>query len=125
MPIDLPQLNSAHTGERLAEVIQLTLKKCGIMSVNVGYFVLYNASNNDTAVAALALAFRFTPSHRRLRCGPHTLNLVGQIIKFGSDQAAYDNLAAVAENVEEEQELLQDWRSDRPLGVLIAIIELR
>jgi len=106
MPIDLPQLTSAHTGERLAEVVQLTLKTYGITSVNVGYFVLGNASNNDTAVAALALAFGFTPSHRRLRCGPHTLNLVGQMIIFGSDQAAYDNLAAVAENVEEEQELL-------------------
>jgi hypothetical protein len=91
--------NSAHTGERLAEVVQFTLTMYGITSANVGYFVLDNASNNDTAVAALALAFGLTPSHRRLRCGPHTLNLVGQIVIFGSDQAAYDNLASVAESI--------------------------
>jgi hypothetical protein len=94
----------------------------GITLANVGYFVLDNASNNDTAVAALALAFGLTPSYRRLRCGPHTLNLVGQMVIFGSDQAAYDNLASVAESIEEEQELLQDWRCDGPLGILIAII---
>jgi hypothetical protein len=47
-----------------------------ITLANVGYFVLNNASNNNTAVAALALAFRLTPSYRRLRFGPYTLNLV-------------------------------------------------
>jgi hypothetical protein len=41
-----------------------------------GYFVLDNASNNDTTVAALARHVNFTTAHRRLRCGPHTLNLI-------------------------------------------------
>jgi hypothetical protein len=122
MPIDLPQLTGAHTGKRLAEVVRFTLTTYGITSVNIGYFLLDNASNNNTAVAALAPLFGFTPSQRRLRCGPHILNLVGQMIIFGSDQAAYSNLASVAESVEKEQKLLQDWRCDGPLGILIAII---
>jgi hypothetical protein len=76
MPINLPQLTGAHTGERLAEVVTLTLTNYGITAEKLGYFVLDNASNNDTAVAALARTFDFIPLHRRLRCGPHTLNLV-------------------------------------------------
>jgi hypothetical protein len=100
MPIDLPQLTGAHTGEWLAEVVILTLTTYGITADNVGYFVLDNASNNYTTVAALARHFNFTTAHRRLRCGPHTLNLIGQMIIFGSDQAAYDNTAGVATSVE-------------------------
>jgi hypothetical protein len=52
--------------------------------MNRDNFVLDNA--NDTAVAALARTFDFIPFHRRLRCGPHTLNLVGQMIIFGKDK---------------------------------------
>jgi hypothetical protein len=60
MPINLLQLVGAYTGERLAEVITSTLTTYGITAKNVGYFVLDNASNNDTAVAALARQFNFT-----------------------------------------------------------------
>ena len=60
MPIDLLQLTGAHTGERLAEVVTLTLATYGITANNVGYFVLDNASNNNTTVAALARYFNFT-----------------------------------------------------------------
>lgn len=77
IPIDLPQLIGAYTGERLAEVVTLTLITYGITPAKLGYFVLDNASNDNTAVAALARSFDFIPSHRRLRCGPYTLNLVG------------------------------------------------
>jgi hypothetical protein len=100
MSIDLPQFVGAHTCERLAEVITLTLTTYGITADNVGYLVLDNSSNNDTAVAALARQFNFTAASRRLRCGPHTLNLVGQMIIFGSDQSAYDSAAGVAISIE-------------------------
>jgi hypothetical protein len=59
MPINLPQLVGAYTGKQLAKVITLTLTTYGITADNVGYFVLNNASNNDTAVAALARQFNF------------------------------------------------------------------
>jgi hypothetical protein len=54
MPIDRPQLTGAHTGEKLAEVITITLATYCITAEKLEYFVLDNASNNDTAVAALA-----------------------------------------------------------------------
>jgi hypothetical protein len=54
MPIDLLQLVGAYIGERLAKVITSTLTTYSITAKNIGYFVLNNASNNNTAVAALA-----------------------------------------------------------------------
>jgi hypothetical protein len=119
IPIDLPQLIGAHTGERLAEVVTLTLTTYGITPAKLGSFVLNNASNNDTAVAALACSFDFIPSHRRLRCGPHTINLIGQMIIFGRDKGMYDHPGG---NLDDKEEFLQEWRKDGPLGILIAII---
>jgi hypothetical protein len=53
--------------------------------------VIDNAYANDTAVTKLAQRFEFTASHRRLRCGPYTLYLVGQMVIFGFNKDAYDN----------------------------------
>jgi hypothetical protein len=75
LPIALPQLTGAYTGERIAEVVAKTLKTFNINS-NLGYFVLNNAYTNDTAITKLAKLYGFEARHRRLRCGPHTLNLV-------------------------------------------------
>lgn len=91
LPIALPELVGSHSGQAMAKVIHKTLEEFGITSSTVGYFVLDNASNNDSAVAALADTIGFSHLQRRLRCGPHTLNLIGQQLLWGSDSAAYDN----------------------------------
>jgi hypothetical protein len=119
LPIDLPQLTGAHTGDAIAAVISKTLKAYGITSEKLGYFVLDNAANNDTAIAALALEYNFNPIYRRLRCGPHTLNLVGQAIIFGADVESYDN---ITEQLNTEVVYMQEWRKQGPLGVLIDVI---
>jgi hypothetical protein len=48
LPIALPQLTGAHSGERMAEVVSQTLRQFNINSCTVGYFMLDNASNNDS-----------------------------------------------------------------------------
>ncbi|KAI0570822.1 hypothetical protein Alg130_11087, partial [Pyrenophora tritici-repentis] len=63
----------------------------GIDSTKLGYFILDNAANNDTAIAVVAEIYDFLPAHRRLRCGPHTLNLIGQTLLWSNNQQAYDN----------------------------------
>jgi hypothetical protein len=60
-------------------------------SSKVGYFVLDNAYANDSAIAKLADMYQFDRLHRRLRCAPHTLNLVGQAIMFGVDTQSFNN----------------------------------
>jgi hypothetical protein len=119
LPIALPQLSGSHTGEAIARTIAQTLEVYGITSDRLGYFVLDNATNNDTAVAALARVYDFDATHRRLRCGPHTLNLIGQAIIFSKDREAYNN---AAEQLNTEQLYMREWRKDGPLGVLIDVI---
>jgi hypothetical protein len=85
----------------------------------LGYFVLNNASNNDSAVLAIAQKIGFSATDRRLRCGPHTLNLIGQRLLWGQDTDAYDNDARELAN---ESKFMSEWRRDRPLGVLLSVI---
>ena len=77
LPIALPQLTGAYSGHGMAKVVIQTLKEFGINAQRIGYFVLDNASNNDTAIDAIALTIGFNLRHRRLCCSPYTINLVG------------------------------------------------
>lgn len=119
LSIALLQLTGTHSGEKIAEVVYKMLQQFGIHSLNIGYFVLDNASNNNAAVAAVAQKMGFNATHRRLRCGPHTLNLIGQTLLWGKDDDAFDN------NINEltdESDFMRTWRRDSPLGVLLGII---
>jgi hypothetical protein len=42
--------------------------------------MLNNATNNDAAVLRIAEQMGLNATHRRLRCGAHTLNLIGQAL---------------------------------------------
>ena len=48
----------------------------------ISYFVLDNATNNDATIRELGVSSKlnFDLIHRRLRCGPHTLNLIRQVL---------------------------------------------
>jgi hypothetical protein len=63
LPINLPQLAGAHTGEAIAETIIKTLKAYSITRDKLGYFVLNNAANNNTAIAAIARAYDFNAAY--------------------------------------------------------------
>ena len=119
LPIALPQLSGAHTGERIAQTIQEILLRFRVARNKVGYFVLDNAANNNTAVEALATVYRFNAAERRLRCSPHTINLVGQTVIFRVDRDAFNNKQS--QHAIEEQ-YLKEWRQFSPLGVLIDVL---
>jgi hypothetical protein len=74
--INLPQLSGAHLGDRIADCVKKTLQAFCITAPKLGYFVLNNASNNNTAIATLGHRYGFLSSYRRLSCGAHTINLV-------------------------------------------------
>ena len=73
--LGLPELHGAHSGNNIASVVSATMQSFGVDAKKVGYFVLDNAYNNDTAVAALADEYGFEAAHRRLRCCCYILNL--------------------------------------------------
>lgn len=62
----------------MAEVVIAIFKQFEITVGKLGYFVLDNAHNNNTTIDMIASQMGFRATERRLRCGPYTLNLIGQ-----------------------------------------------
>jgi hypothetical protein len=91
LPIALPQLMGPHSGDNIAQIVLSVLKDFGVSASQVGYFVLDNATNNNAAIATISREIGFDPAHRRLRCAPHTLNLIGQTLLWGRNPEVYDN----------------------------------
>lgn len=89
--IGLPELpKHGKAGIDQAAVILFLLTRFGITAENIGYFVLDNASNNDTTLVALSEALDFDPIERRLRCMGHILNLIAESYLFGQDASSFD-----------------------------------
>ena len=89
--LGLPQLHGRHSGENIAHIVRETLQIFDIDESRLGYFVLDNATNNDTAVNALAPQYNFWAPYRRLRCTCHILNLSAQLVIWGKDKEAFEN----------------------------------
>ena len=66
------------------------LQRFSITSKNLGYFVLDNASNNDTTLVELAKVIEFEPIEQRLRYMGHVLNLITKEYLFGQDCASWE-----------------------------------
>ena len=103
----------------MAEVISKTLQQFSINPLTIGYFVLDNASNNNSAVRAIAQNMGFNAVHHRLRCSPHTLNLVGQTLLWGKDNDAFNNDSS---ELTDEASFMEEWRRSGALGLLLGII---
>jgi hypothetical protein len=115
----LPKLHRAHTSNNIAAVATTILQLFGVDNASIRYFVLDNASNNNTAVESLAEEFGFIASERRLRCCCHILNLGAQLVIWGKDRSAYENDAAY---LEDEEKYIDKWRKYSPISVLFDVI---
>jgi hypothetical protein len=89
--LGLPELHGQHSGTNIGALVATALTNFGVDKASVGYFVLDNAYNNDTAVSHLAELYGFDAPERRLRCCCHILNLGAQVIIWGKDRNAYKN----------------------------------
>ena len=61
--LSLPEVVGSHTGVNIAEGVVAIINEFGLQDL-LGYFVLDNAENNDTAIAALADEFKFDAGER-------------------------------------------------------------
>ena len=71
-------------------MIQPLLEHFGIIKDNLGYFVLDNASNNDTILVKLSKTIRFELMQKQLRCMGYILNLIAKLYIFGQDILSYE-----------------------------------
>jgi hypothetical protein len=69
------EMTDHHDGKAIAANVLAVIDDYDLRD-KVGFFVLDNALNNDTAVAILGEMLQFDPKVRRLRCVGHILNLV-------------------------------------------------
>ncbi|OLL26463.1 putative AC transposase [Neolecta irregularis DAH-3] len=118
----LKDIDGEHNGENLADIVVQVIKEWGFAS-KLGFFVMDNATNNDTMMRSISLKLlrqfdiRYDPKHHRLRCQGHIINLAVKSFLFVTDN----------ENLEEEQNMgilqiglkeIEEWRQDGPLGKL-------
>ncbi len=116
--LSIPSISDSHTGENIAKGVGDIITEFGLEK-RIGYFVLDNAANNNTALEALGSSFGFEPRKRRIRCAAHIVNLVAMQIMYGKDLKAFE-----AENVNvcHAREDLERWRRKGALGKLRNII---
>jgi len=82
----------------------------------VGYAVLDNASNNDTAMEALGGELGFLGHSRRCRCIGHTINLSAKALLFGHNVDAFEELLSGERALTKDEYAL--WRDKGPVGKL-------
>ena len=82
------ELEKEHTGENIAQSVYDAIKDYNIVN-NLGYFIMDNASNNDTALKELNSfiiedgGVGFDPVERRIRCFGHIMNLAVKDLLYG------------------------------------------
>ena len=89
--IALPSLPK-HSKTRVdqASIILPVLTYFGINKENLGYFVLDNATNNNTTLVELGKVLGFEPKDRRLRYIGHVINLIVEAYLFGQDCSTFE-----------------------------------
>jgi hypothetical protein len=125
--LGLREIHGRHTGENQALVIMKVIAGFGI-DTKLGYFMMDNATNNDTMIAGLSAMLlheyniNYNAIHHRLCCNGHIINLVAQAVLFGYDKDAFSaesNPGIYTTPTELEMDL---WRQKGPLGKLHDIV---
>ena len=66
------------------------LTRFGITSLNLGYFVLDNALNNNTTLTKLTETLGFDPKLKRLRCTGYIFNLIAERYLYRQDVSKFE-----------------------------------
>ena len=103
--LGLRRLCGPYSGENIAEAVLKVIHKYELTGNQVGWFVLDNASSNDTCVAEIlkALGINDTLESRRLRCLGHIFNLAAKAFLFGSDSTSVEAEIERTQRYEEEK----------------------
>lgn len=85
-----PEISQRHTGINIAQVVYNVLERFHITD-KIGYAILDNATNNDTAIAELGDLLGFYGASRRGRCFGHILNLTAKALLFAPYEDGKEN----------------------------------
>ena len=112
-----------HSGENLSKAVLMVVQEWGITS-NLGFFVMDNASNNDTMMRALQqellrqYKIKYDAKSHRLRCFGHIINLAVQSFLFVKDTEFIKDCEQTSLQYDVTLEEIEQWRKKGPLGKL-------
>ena len=121
--LGLCHLMGAHSGANMAEQVVQIIKDYNLID-KIGYFVLDNATNNDTCLEETfdALSLEVQVKTRRLRCLGHVINLTAQAFLYGENAEAFISEVGSDTVLANEAEELKIWRKKGPIGKLHNIV---
>jgi hypothetical protein len=111
--LDLPPLKGPHSGENIAKVLSTVINLYDISAV-IGFFMMDNASNNDTCIGELAKQYPTITQQSRLRCVGHILNLIVKALLFGTGVSKLEKELCGAS----DDERFEIWRKQSFIGKL-------
>ena len=122
--LGIKHVKGSHTGENLAYNLMKLIEDYQFKD-KLGYFMLDNAENMDTAVKCLLASIdpQLKPKERRLRCIGHIINLIAKAFLFGADAKHYeidDDFLLASEDIEESLNL---WRKLGPVGKIHNLVK--
>lgn len=112
--LGLPVISN-HSGAERARVLLVLLRDYGIDQDKLGWFVLDNATSNDTAPEELSISIPFDPRKKRLRCAGHMINLAAHSFLYGQDSS---KLESQLRQDQSDVSRLELWRQRGPVGKL-------
>lgn len=121
----LKEVKGSHTGENLSHHFYAAMKEFSLLS-KIGYFMMDNASNNNTFMTHLTNLLQYSSEVEkdidlntyRLRCFGHIINLVVRQLLFGEDYEMFEVEVLVTELQKKEEEELELWRKKGCIGKL-------
>lgn len=102
--LGLPRIEGIHSGENLADLAVATFRDWAIAD-KVGCLTLDNAAPMDTAMVRLGEELGFDGEKRRIRCGPHIINLSVRAALYGGNKKSVEYAIASRHDNEEDDEL--------------------
>ena len=122
--LGLRRLRGKHSGKNIAEAVVDVVRTYGLTSDQIGWFVLDNATSNDTCVAQILTTLDIDDEveHRRLRCLGHIINLAAKSFFFGANSDIFEKEIDRAQ-LEEEQVERDLWRKRGPVGKLHNVVQ--
>ena len=111
--LDLRPLKGPHSGENIAKVLSTVIELYDISAI-IGFFMMDNASNNDTCIEELAKQYPTITKQSRLRCIGHILNLIVKALLFGEGVSKLEKELCGAS----DDERFEIWRKQSFIGKL-------
>jgi hypothetical protein len=108
-----------HIDTRIADEVCKILEAFGVKD-KVGYAILDNASNNDTAIEAIGGKLGFLGHSRCCQYIGYTINLAAKALLFGHNANAFEELLSSKRTLTKDEYTL--WRDKGPVGKLHNIV---